>query len=349
MIKKTLLRGVCMLIIAGLACPSAVRPVQGATAREAEFYKGKSIECMVPYKTGGGYDAWIRLLSPFFKKYSGATLVIKNTPGAGSLVGTNKLYVADPNGLTIGILNGPGAMQAQLTGVSGVKYDLLKFTWLGRLTSEQRVICAGSKSKNKTIEAMRQAKEPIKFGASGVGSPTFLDLALIGQALGIKSDIITGYETMDEVDIAVMRGELDAALGSFSSKLSVINSGDMVAVAQYGNTKMAELEKVPNVARLPGLSEEGKQLINLVVTLLELGRPLVGPPGMVPGRARFLEEALKKSLQDPQFIPVAKKMGMEIMYLAPQEERKLVEGGLAIPVSLKKKVIDIMAKYQPAK
>ncbi len=350
--RNIFLRGGLLPLILGMVWAMALTlagtPVEGATTKEAEFYKGKVIECIVPYKTGGGYDAWVRSISPFFRKHSGATLVVKNTPGAGSLVGTNKLFKAEPNGLTIGILNGAGALQAQLTGVAGVKYDLLKYTWLGRLTSEQRVICAGAKSKFKTIEAMRQAAKPVKFGASGIGSPTFLDLSLIGQALGIPTDIITGYETMDEVDVAVLRGEIDAALGSYSSKMSVIDSGDVVAVAQYGHTKIPELKKVPDVAKLPGLTEEGKQLLRVVVTVLEAGRPIVGPPGLPSGRARFLEESLKKSLEDPGFIAIAKKQGMEILYMPPAEQRKLIAEGLSLSPALKKKVIDIMAKNQTA-
>ena len=319
--------------------------VWGEDRKAAEFYRGKAIECIVPYKTGGGYDAWVRSLAPFFKKYTGATLVIKNVPGAGSLIGTNKLYVADPNGLTIGILNGPGALQAQLTGISGVKYDLTKFTWIARLTMEQRVICVGAKSKYKTIEAMRKATRPIKFGASGIGSPTFLDLALLGEALGIKAEIITGYETMNEVDVAVLRGEIDAALGSYSSKFPLLQSGDMIAVAQYGGVKMVELKNVPDVTTLPGLTDEGRQLISLVVTLLKIGRPLAAPPNMSPARAKFLEEAVKKSLEDPGFVAMAQKQGMEIFFLPGSEEKKLIEAGLTISPSLKRRVIEIMAKY----
>jgi tripartite-type tricarboxylate transporter receptor subunit TctC len=123
-----------------------------AQSKEAEFYKGKVIDFIVPYKTGGGYDVWARAMAPFLGKVTGATFVIKNMPGAGSLVGTNRLYVSDPNGLTIGILNGPGIVQAQLTEVSGVKFDLLKFTWLGRQTSEQRVVCVGRSQNTKRLK-----------------------------------------------------------------------------------------------------------------------------------------------------------------------------------------------------
>jgi tripartite-type tricarboxylate transporter receptor subunit TctC len=230
---------------------AGIRTAQAAGA--ADFYKGKVVGCIVPYKTGGGYDAWIRTISPFFKKYAGATLVVNNIPGAGSLVGMNKLYAADPNGLTIGIMNGVGALLAQLTDVRGVKYDLAKYTWLCRLTAEERVIVAGKKSKFQSIEAMQKATAaaPVKVGAPGMGSSNFYEGGLITEALGIPIDMVTGYETANEVNMAIIRGEIDIATGSYSSVMNEVKNGDMVAVTHYGAMDMPDLAKVPKVTSLP--------------------------------------------------------------------------------------------------
>jgi tripartite-type tricarboxylate transporter receptor subunit TctC len=317
-----------------------------ASSKEAEFFKGKVIDCIVPLKAGGGYDAWIRALSPSLAKNTGATVVIKNVPGAGSLIGTNRMYTSDPNGLTIGILNGPGVMQAQITGIEGVKFDLQKFTWLGRLTAEQRVFAVGRKSKYKTIEAMRQTKERVKYGSMGPGSSGFLEAAILGEALGINIDLISGYEASEEADLALIRGEVDMTAGSFSSKIDMVKNGDLSFIAQFGNAIIPELANVPNLARLSGVSDEGKQLLELVIALGELGRPIVAPPGLSPERSKFLEDALKRSLEDPDFVQLAKKQGMEILYLPPGELKKLVDRGINLPPAIKKKLIDTLAKYQ---
>jgi len=317
-----------------------------AAQSAADFFKGKVIECIVPYKTGGGYDAWVRTIAPFFKKYAGATLIIKNVPGAGSLIGTNKIYISEPNGLTIGIINGPGSMQAQLTDVKGVKYDLAKFTWLARLTAEQRLIVAGAKSKFKSIEAMMNATTPVKFGAPGLGSSNFYEAILIAEALGIKIDMITGYETSNEVAIAILRGELDAATGSYSSVISAVQNGDMVAVAQYGDLKMPDIAKVPHVANLPVKRKDGKDLLSIVFALNDVGRAIVAPPGVPPDRAKFLEDALKKTLDDPNFRKIAEKQQMEIVYLPGAKAKQVAQKGLAISPALKKELLEVASKYQ---
>jgi tripartite-type tricarboxylate transporter receptor subunit TctC len=331
-----------MVVLLVMAIGSAAQGAQSA----ADFYKGKVIECVVPYKTGGGYDAWVRALSPFFKKYAGATLVIKNVPGAGSLVGTNKIYVSDPNGLTIGIINGPGTMQAQLTDLKGVKYDMAKFTWLARLTAEQRLICAGAKSKYKSLEAMEKATTPVKFGAPGLGSSNFYEAVLITEALGIKIDMITGYETANEVTVAIIRGEIDAQTGSFSSVINTVENGDMVAVAQYGELNMPAMAKVPNVAKVPVKAKDGKELLNIVFAMNDVGRAIVAPPGLSADRAKFLEDVLKKCLDDPKFHEIAKKQQMEVVYLNGAKAKQLAQKGLAITPALKQKLKDSAAKYQ---
>ncbi|MBI4632498.1 MAG: hypothetical protein HY742_01205 [Deltaproteobacteria bacterium] len=314
-------------------------------AGAADFYKGKVVECIVPYKTGGGYDSWVRALSPFFKKHAGVTMVIKNVPGAGSLVGTNKIFVSDPNGLTIGIINGPGTMQAQLTDVKGVKYDLAKFTWLARLTAEQRVIVAGTKSKFKSIDAMQKAATPVKFGAPGLGSSNFYEATLITEALGIPIDMITGYETANEVSIAILRGEIDSATGSYSSVMDTVKTGDMVAVTHYGELKMPDLAKLPHVATLPVKAKDGKELLGIVFSLNDVGRAMVAPPGLPADKAKFLEDALKKCLDDPAFLAIAKKQEMEVVYLPGAKAKQLAQKGLAISPALKAKLKEVAAKY----
>ena len=318
----------------------------GASSGAANFFKGKVVECIVPYKTGGGYDAWVRTIAPYFKKYSGASLVVKNVPGAGSLVGTNKMFISDPTGLTIGIVNGVGVMQAQLTGVKGVRYDLAKFTWLARLTAEQRVMYMGMKSKYKTIFEMMKATTPIKIGAPGLGSSNFYEVVLIAEAIGMPVDMITGYETANEVVIAVIRGELEGASGSYSSVIGPLQNRDTVAVAQYGDLKMPFLNEVPHINTLPVKGKEGKELMDVVIALNDMGRAIVAPPGVPAERTKFLEDVLKKCLDDPDFLKIADKQQMEVVYLSGAKAKQIVQKGLAISPALKQKLKDVAGKYQ---
>ena len=84
-----------VILAAGLACALTV---SGTRADEAEFFKGKTVKMIVGFGPGGGYDAYARMLAPYLTKRLGATVVVENQPGSGSLVSLNQLYSAPPNG-----------------------------------------------------------------------------------------------------------------------------------------------------------------------------------------------------------------------------------------------------------
>src|SRR5687767_10325986 len=78
-----------------------------ATAQTgAEFYKGKTVTYIASTSPGGGYDTYARLVAEYLQKHlPGSTVVIKNVPGAGHIIGANTIYASPPDGLTIGIFN----------------------------------------------------------------------------------------------------------------------------------------------------------------------------------------------------------------------------------------------------
>lgn len=100
------------------------------------FYEGKVMKIIVATKPGGGYDYWARLIAAYMEKHlAGSTIIVKNVPGAGHVIGANETYVAKPDGLTIGTFNRAVGL-TQLVGMKGVKFDFAKFNWLGSPNSE---------------------------------------------------------------------------------------------------------------------------------------------------------------------------------------------------------------------
>ena len=79
--KKTLTAIACLV--------AAALPAQAQTP--AEFYKGKSVQVIVGYGPGGGYDVYARLLARFYGRHMPGTpnVVVQNMPGAGSMVMAN--------------------------------------------------------------------------------------------------------------------------------------------------------------------------------------------------------------------------------------------------------------------
>jgi hypothetical protein len=76
---------------------------------------------------------------------------------------------------------------------------------------------------------------------------------------------------------------------------------------------------------------------------------MAGPPRANPERMKVLEEALKRTLEDPGFIQLTKKQQMDIIYLPPGGLLRIIEKGVYLSPGLKSKLQEILARYQPKK
>ena len=109
----------------------AAATVTAQAQSPAEFYKGKTLRFVVGVGVGGGFDAYARMIAPYLSKQLDATVVVENQLGAGGLVALNRVATAQPDGLTIMIVNGTPAALGQLLDQQNVRYDLTKFEHLG--------------------------------------------------------------------------------------------------------------------------------------------------------------------------------------------------------------------------
>ena len=97
----------------------------------ADFYRSKSIQLVLGYGPGGGYDVYARVIARYLGKYipGNPAVVVINMPGAGSLRATNFLYTTAPkDGLTIGAFARDMPLMGILGGNANVQFDPRKFT-----------------------------------------------------------------------------------------------------------------------------------------------------------------------------------------------------------------------------
>ncbi|NWG76132.1 MAG: hypothetical protein HXY24_16290, partial [Rubrivivax sp.] len=257
-VSKRILLSLLVFLLVGLA--GAERSEAQATSKEVSFYKGKVITFIVPYSPGGGYDAYARMIAPYLEKYTGATVIVKNVSGGGTLTGTLQMYRAKPDGLTLSIVQLSALIARTLLGES-LGFDLNRFSWLARVGSENRLVVAGARSEYKAIGDMLKATKPIKFSAAGVLSSDFNHIALVAEALNLNVRLITAFEGSTEQDLAVVRGDVEATLGSYTTKLKFIKSGDMIPIVQFGEVRDKGLPKIPLGTELPNLQPNSKALL----------------------------------------------------------------------------------------
>ena len=308
------------------------------------FYNGKTLNYIVPYATGGGYDLYARLVVPYLQKYiPGTTVVIRNIDGGGGLIGTNELYMSKADGLTFGIVNGIGVLTSQVVGQQGVKYDLTKMIWLARYNNEPKMTVVNATTPYKTIDDLKNTKTPLKFGVSGVGSSEYIGLEVTKKLFVPTMDIIPGYNNNTEADVAMLRGEVVGTSGSLSSKQALLDQKKVTPVLFYGPQKDPNFPNVPLATDL--LSDKDKEFAQGYINLLQLGRGVGAPPGVPEERVALLREAFQKALSDPELLDKAKAQKLDIQYLSGPDEANIIKQSLQMPADLK----DLMSKALTSK
>lgn len=310
---KALVAGLATLLIASCAQESS---------DDANFYAAKDITYIVSTDPGGGYDTYARMIGTYLQKYLSAdNVVIRNVPGAGHLVGANTLWRSNPDGLTIGTFNA-GLIYSQLVGNAGMTFDLREFEWIGKAAGEPRTIVLSKECEIKSIEDLLAAEETIKFGSAGIGSASHIDTMLLADALDLNISIVPGFEGT-EGEMSMMRGEVCAIFGSMSSHQSFIDSGYGSHILAVGGT----IDGVPNAMDL-ATSERSRRLVGIVDALARLGRVSAAPPGTPEERVAAMRTAYKASLQDPELLAEAKKMGRPIDPAFGEDVQQLITRAL---------------------
>jgi tripartite-type tricarboxylate transporter receptor subunit TctC len=319
-----------------------------ATA-QTPFYQGKTVRIIVGSTTGGGYDLWARLLAQHLGKYlpGNPGLIVQNMPGAGSLVAANHIYnLAKPDGLTLGAIL-PALYFDQLVGRKEVQFDWAKFTWIGSPEQNVPLHYMRADTPYKTIEDIRNAKEPPRCGSSGTGTTGHYIPRLFEETLGLKHIIVGGYQGGSEIDLAVEKGEVvcwSPLIATFFGREPYVRwykTGFVRVLIQMGKKRDPRIENVPTIYELMEQNktpEAGKRLARVILTAATLGRPIVAPPGLAPERTKVLRQAYVDTLKDPQLLAEVKKRRWELDPLSGEELTDLAKEVMTQP----KNVIDRM-------
>jgi tripartite-type tricarboxylate transporter receptor subunit TctC len=266
--------------------------------------------------------------------------VVQNMPGAGGVVAANYIYaVARPDGLTLGAFN-PGLYFEQLVGRPEVKFDWSKFTWIGSPEQNDVMHYIRSDAPFKTVDDLRNAKEPPRCGSTGTGTSGHYLPRLLDETLGIKTTIVSGYQGGSEIDLAVERNEVvcwSPLVATFFGREPYkrwFKTGFVRVIVQSGTKRDPRLKDVPTLAELMQqykTPDSGKRLAKVVLTAATLGRPISAPPRLPAERTKLLREAYAKAMKDTELLADAEKRGWDVNPLSGQELEALAKDVVTQP------------------
>ncbi|MDX3907360.1 MAG: tripartite tricarboxylate transporter substrate binding protein [Pigmentiphaga sp.] len=219
-----------------------------ATAAAAQEFPSKLVRIVVPFSAGGVADLIARGIASDLSKTWGQPVVVENKPGASTIIGSEAVAKAAPDGYTLLMANDPSLSSNQYL-FSKLPYDPVKdFAPVINIVSGATVFVAGPALKGATLaEFLAAAKDrpgEITYGTFGPGSSTHLTTEELSALAGIQLNHIP-YKGIADVVPAVLSGQIHVALSSVSPVLNLIRSGKLKALAYAGATRSKVLPDVP--------------------------------------------------------------------------------------------------------
>jgi tripartite-type tricarboxylate transporter receptor subunit TctC len=298
-----------LVLLVPTICPGHAQSV-------ADFYRGKTIQLLIGYTAGGGYDLNARVLARHMGKHipGNPTIVPQNMAGAGSLRLANFLYnVAPKDGTAIGMV-GRGMAMEPLIGGSATQYDARRYTWIGSVSDQVSLCATWHTSRVKTWDDM--LKTDFTVGGEGSGSDPDMFATMVRSIFGVKIRLVSGYPGGNEINLAMERGEVDGRCGWSWSSIKItkpdwLKNKRINLLLQMALHKNSELPDVPLIMDLARNDRE-RQILKLVLGRQEMGWPFTAPPGLPKDRAAALRAAFDATMKDADYLAETKQRRLDV-------------------------------------
>lgn len=293
----------------------------------ADFYRAKTVNMLIGYSAGGGYDLYARMVARYMPKHipGQPAMVPQNMPGAGSLKVVNYLYqVAPRDGTAIGTFGRSLPLYPLL--IAPADFDGTKLSYLGSVATDTSLCISWAASPIKNFDDV--LKKEYRAGGEGRGSEPDVFATVLQKVFDTRTKLITGYPGTAEMTLAMQRGELDGLCGISYSTLNSIHSDwftqkKINVLVQSGVHKHPALPDVPLITDLV-TDPVKRSILDLIVAPQEMARPFAAPPGIPADRLAALREAFDTTMKDPEFLADMKKSKLDVDPVTGQEIQELV-------------------------
>lgn len=300
----------------GLAGAALVAGCLGGDGADGEYPSG-DVRNVVPYSTGGGFDAYARLAEPHWSQYLDTEVVTENITGGGGVNAATEVWNTDPDGHTI-MIWAPGESLPSQIG-QDVAYDLREFSHIGFLTQTPCAIIFREEVGIDTWDDMVASMADLNWATQGVGTMAHVGLFLMAELSGeFPSDDVNfvHYAGTGEVLAGLERGEANAFLitagDSGANVVNAIEGTEMFLVfaeeATYGS--FFEEQGVPVGHWSADLAVDG---LDQMATVSAMRRFYTGPPDVPDEILSVQRDAFQSMIDDQAFIDEAAEAGRPVL------------------------------------
>jgi tripartite-type tricarboxylate transporter receptor subunit TctC len=306
----------------------------------AKFYEGKEIRLIIGADVGGPYDAYGRLLGRHLARHipGNPRLVMQNMPGATSVIAANYIYHRAPqDGTVIATLTNVVPL-TKVLGEVDIQFDPGRLNWIGSMARELYTVYVRSSSSIHSLDDAKRAK--VVMGGTGPTAMSAIFPRLINNVAGTQFHVVTGYQGMAQVQIALERGEIDGIAGDTWSNgkgtgvsLNWYERGMVRTIVLVGSQRPPVFSNVPLLVDL-AKDPDTRRLLELFSSPPEVGKPTVMGPDVPAERVAAIRRAYQAMMSDPDFLADAAKLSLAIDPVSGEELTALVQRLVATPAAI---------------
>ncbi|MGE0802705.1 MAG: tripartite tricarboxylate transporter substrate binding protein [Lautropia sp.] len=213
----------------------------------AQAFPSRPVRIFVPNPPGGGADAITRLIADKLTHSLGQSVIVENRPGGSSIIATEALAKAAPDGHTLALVTDAHSINPLV--FPKLPYDSVKdFAPVAQLIRGDLILVASLASGIRSIQDLAEKAKArpgqITYGSTGPGTVHHLNMELLVLQLGIRLNHVP-YKGVSPAMADLIPGHVDLMLsGTAGGVLPNVAEGKLAGVAVTGSSR---LEAVPNV------------------------------------------------------------------------------------------------------
>ncbi len=239
----------------GRALP-ALALVLSCVSAPAQVYPSRAVKIIVPFAAGGPADNYARFIAQRLQDALGQPFVVDNRPGAGSVIGTDVVAKAPPDGYTLLLMSNAHTVNETL--IPNKPFALMRdFVAVAPINYSDLVLVAHPALPDASLsDLIRHAKaQPgrINYASSGPGTPYHMAGELFKSMAGV-SLVHIPYKGSSGARTDVIGGQVELMFDAVTTMAEQIRAGKVRALATTGRQRSAVLPEVPTLseAGVPG-------------------------------------------------------------------------------------------------
>jgi tripartite-type tricarboxylate transporter receptor subunit TctC len=302
----------------------ALAAAQTSTAQD---YPTKTIRMVVPHSAGSGVDTAARQIAARLERKLGQQIIVENQPAGNSIVGTDFVAKAAPDGYTLLFNSTQHTINPAL--FKSLPYDTLKaFAPVARVTSQSLLLAVPTSLNVNTLQDLiehAKKKQGLNYASTGTGSSLHLAGAYLDHLAQLKANHIP-YKTAAQAISDLVRGDVGYMFYPYPPLKPHIDTGKLKIIAVSGAEKPSFFSGVSPLKDL-GYPDFVLPAWHAIYA------PAATPASVIERLAKASEEVTK----DPDTVTKLGAIGVDVYYAGPDELARI------LPAEIDKygKIIDI--------